>query len=116
MHCAVTGHADGTVRFWDLSCTNMHHLYRLRTQKLFEKNKAGGADLLEEVSRAEVLSVGTIVVQDPYAITNLALSTDCSRLVVTGQTDQVTCRNSSNSENYSQPFSLGRFWVWYFER
>ena len=42
---------------------------------------------------AVVLDIRTNVVQDPYAITNIALSTDCSRLVVTGQTDQVTSRN-----------------------
>ena len=35
----VTGHADGSVRFWDTTGTAMQQLHRLRTQKLFEKNK-----------------------------------------------------------------------------
>jgi hypothetical protein len=33
----VTGHADGSVRFWDASSSCMQALCRLRTQKLFEK-------------------------------------------------------------------------------
>ena len=35
----MTGHADGSVRFWDTTGTAMQQLHRLRTQKLFEKNK-----------------------------------------------------------------------------
>jgi len=34
---SVTGHADGSVRFWDASSNCMQALCRLRTQKLFEK-------------------------------------------------------------------------------
>ena len=69
----MIGPQDGSVRFWDTTHTNMHHLARLRTQKLFEKNKAGGG-LLED---------------DPYAITNIAFSSDSAVLAVTGQTGQV---------------------------
>ena len=90
----VTGHADGSVRFWDTTGTAMQQLHRLRTQKLFEKNKvitfsygkvfsrgkwvlisqAGGMDALEE---------------DPYAITHITLSKDCRTLAVAGQTAQI---------------------------
>jgi len=70
----VTGHADGSVRFWDTTGTAMQQLHRLRTQKLFEKNKAGGSDALEE---------------DPYAITHITLSKDCRTLAVAGQTAQI---------------------------
>lgn len=70
----VTGHADGSVRFWDTTGTAMQQLHRLRTQKLFEKNKAGGSDALEE---------------DPYAITQITLSKDCRTLAVAGQTAQI---------------------------
>ena len=76
-HCWVSGGQDGTVRFWDLSCTNMHHLYRLRTQKLFEKNKA--VPLTPDISLDD----------DPYAITNIAFSSDTKHMVISGQTDQV---------------------------
>jgi len=73
----VTGHADGSVRFWDVTNTTMQHLYRLRTQKLFERNReksSGGAIELDN---------------DPYAITNIAFSPDTKVLVISGQTDQV---------------------------
>ena len=73
----MTGHCDGSVRFWDVTNTNMQHLYRLRTQKLFEKNK-------------EKCSAGAVEIDDdPYAITNIAFSSDTKVLVVTGHTDQV---------------------------
>lgn len=70
----VTGHADGSVRFWDASSNCMQALCRVRTQKLFEKNKAAKTDVLDE---------------DPYAITNIVLSPDCRHLLVSGQTAQV---------------------------
>ncbi len=37
----MTGHADGSVRFWDASSNCMQALCRLRTQKLFEKVSSG---------------------------------------------------------------------------
>ncbi|KAJ8004540.1 hypothetical protein DPEC_G00137340 [Dallia pectoralis] len=52
----VTGHADGTVKFWDASAITLQMLYKLKTSKVFEKPKAGegrGADLQDE---------------DPYAV------------------------------------------------
>ena len=73
----VTGHADGSLRFWDTSNTNLHHLYRIRTQKLFEKNKA--VPLSPDISLDD----------DPYAITNIAFSNDTKYLAISGQTDQV---------------------------
>lgn len=73
----VTGHADGSIRFWDTTGTDMKHLYRLRTQKLFEKNR-------------EKSSTGDVELEDdPYSITNIAFSADTRALAVTGSTDQV---------------------------
>ena len=55
----------------------MKHLYRLRTQKLFEKNR-------------EKSSTGDVELEDdPYSITNIAFSSDTRALAVTGATDQV---------------------------
>ena len=54
----------------------MKHLYRLRTQKLFEKNR-------------EKSSTGDVELEDdPYSITNIAFSADTRALAVTGITDQ----------------------------
>ncbi|XP_053561114.1 syntaxin-binding protein 5-like [Bombina bombina] len=53
----VTGHADGTVKFWDGSALTLQMLYKLKTSKVFEKQK------LEEVKPS-----AEIVEEDPFAI------------------------------------------------
>lgn len=35
----ITGHEDGTVRFWDASSTSLKHLYTLSTSKIFNSNE-----------------------------------------------------------------------------
>lgn len=35
----ITGHEDGTVRFWDASTTSLKHLYTLSTSKIFMSNE-----------------------------------------------------------------------------
>ncbi|XP_011500953.1 PREDICTED: syntaxin-binding protein 5 [Ceratosolen solmsi marchali] len=35
----LTGHADGSIKFWDASAGTLQVLYKLKTAKLFEKNK-----------------------------------------------------------------------------
>ncbi|KAL3315574.1 hypothetical protein Ciccas_005792 [Cichlidogyrus casuarinus] len=37
----ITGHGDGSVRFWDASAMNFHAVYKFRTQKLFEPYRLG---------------------------------------------------------------------------
>ncbi|KAJ8371445.1 hypothetical protein AAFF_G00310780, partial [Aldrovandia affinis] len=52
----ITGHADGSIKFWDATAITLQMLYKLKTSKVFEKLKAGedrGAELVEE---------------DPYAV------------------------------------------------
>ena len=65
----------------------MKHLYRLRTQKLFEKNR-------------EKSSTGDVELEDdPYSITNIAFSADTRALAVTGITDQVKTFHAINCTN-----------------
>ncbi|XP_035378605.1 syntaxin-binding protein 5-like isoform X11 [Electrophorus electricus] len=53
----ITGHADGSIKFWDATAITLQMLYKLKTSKVFEKPKgsetARGAELVEE---------------DPYAV------------------------------------------------
>ncbi|XP_060731948.1 syntaxin-binding protein 5-like isoform X6 [Tachysurus vachellii] len=53
----ITGHADGSIKFWDATAITLQMLYKLKTSKVFEKAKGseGGrsAELVEE---------------DPYAV------------------------------------------------
>ncbi|KAM6934824.1 syntaxin-binding protein 5-like isoform 3-T3 [Xenentodon cancila] len=47
----ITGHADGSVKFWDASAYTLQMLYKLKTSKVFEKPKPGegrAAELVEE--------------------------------------------------------------------
>jgi syntaxin-binding protein 5 len=70
----ITGHADGSVRFWDASATAMQSLYRIKTSKYFEKAKKAGFDGLED---------------DPYAISQIAFCSDCRMMAVAGASAQV---------------------------
>ncbi|XP_067372188.1 syntaxin-binding protein 5-like isoform X6 [Channa argus] len=47
----ITGHADGSIKFWDASAITLQMLYKLKTSKVFEKPKPGegrAAELAEE--------------------------------------------------------------------
>ncbi|XP_042077724.1 syntaxin-binding protein 5-like isoform X11 [Haplochromis burtoni] len=47
----ITGHADGSIKFWDASAITLQMLYKMKTSKVFEKPKAGegrAAELVEE--------------------------------------------------------------------
>ncbi|KAJ6658349.1 hypothetical protein lerEdw1_020621 [Lerista edwardsae] len=52
----ITGHADGSIRFWDASAITLQMLYKLKTSKVFEKPKLEGKPAAE------------IVEDDPFAI------------------------------------------------
>uniref|UniRef100_A0AAX7VVH3 Syntaxin-binding protein 5-like n=1 Tax=Astatotilapia calliptera TaxID=8154 RepID=A0AAX7VVH3_ASTCA len=47
----ITGHADGSIKFWDASAITLQMLYKMKTSKVFEKPKPGegrAAELVEE--------------------------------------------------------------------
>ncbi|XP_020776056.1 syntaxin-binding protein 5-like isoform X2 [Boleophthalmus pectinirostris] len=37
----ITGHADGSIKFWDASAITLQMLYKMKTSKVFEKPKGG---------------------------------------------------------------------------
>ncbi|XP_067848437.1 syntaxin-binding protein 5-like isoform X2 [Heptranchias perlo] len=53
----ITGHADGSLKFWDASAITLQVLYKLKTSKVFEKQKVKDGKQTAE-----------IVEEDPYAI------------------------------------------------
>ncbi|NXV78398.1 STB5L protein, partial [Atlantisia rogersi] len=53
----ITGHADGSVKFWDASAITLQMLYKLKTSKVFEKQKPG-----------EGKATAEIVEEDPFAV------------------------------------------------
>uniref|UniRef100_A0A665V384 Syntaxin-binding protein 5-like n=1 Tax=Echeneis naucrates TaxID=173247 RepID=A0A665V384_ECHNA len=47
----ITGHADGSIKFWDASAITLQMLYKVKTSKVFDKSKPGedrAAELVEE--------------------------------------------------------------------
>ncbi|XP_073711282.1 syntaxin-binding protein 5-like isoform X13 [Misgurnus anguillicaudatus] len=53
----ITGHADGSIKFWDATAITLQMLYKLKTSKVFEKPKSG------EMGRSAEL-----VEEDPFAV------------------------------------------------
>ena len=69
----ITGHADGSIRFWDGSSTTMQALYKIKTSKFFERNK-------KHVEGVE---------DDPYAVTQITMCPESKSLCVAGASAQV---------------------------
>ncbi|XP_049821640.1 syntaxin-binding protein 5 isoform X6 [Aethina tumida] len=64
----VTGHADGSIKFWDASAGTLQVLYKLKTAKVFEKPKSRSMDSDD----------------DPLAIHIIALCPESRKLCVAG--------------------------------
>ncbi|PAV82434.1 hypothetical protein WR25_27257 [Diploscapter pachys] len=69
----LTGHKDGTVRFWQASGENLQILYRLKTASHFER--------LEEFEGSDKVS---------HAVKNIQLCLDSRQLLIGGVSGQVT--------------------------
>ncbi|XP_022827794.1 syntaxin-binding protein 5 isoform X1 [Spodoptera litura] len=64
----LTGHADGSVKFWDASAGTLQILYKLKCSKVFERRSGGAGAGFEEDS--------------PLAIQQIALCCESRRLAV----------------------------------
>ncbi|XP_055741262.1 syntaxin-binding protein 5-like isoform X7 [Salvelinus fontinalis] len=70
----ITGHADGTVKFWDASAIMLQVLYKLKTAKVFEKSRNNK----EDKQNTEIVD------EDPFAIQIMAWCPESRRLCVAG--------------------------------
>uniref|UniRef100_A0A336MCQ5 CSON009628 protein n=1 Tax=Culicoides sonorensis TaxID=179676 RepID=A0A336MCQ5_CULSO len=70
----ITGHQDGTIKFWDASAGTLQILYKLKTAKIFEKPRTRSVDGSEE---------------DPLAIQIIYLCAESRRLCVAGNSGHV---------------------------
>ncbi|GFN93733.1 syntaxin-binding protein 5 [Plakobranchus ocellatus] len=66
----ITGHADGSLKFWDASSVTLQFLYKLKTAKVFEKPKRPSEDKDD----------------DPFAIQNIFLCLESRIMCVAGPT------------------------------
>ncbi|XP_053700941.1 syntaxin-binding protein 5 isoform X2 [Synchiropus splendidus] len=83
----VTGHADGSIKFWDASALMLQVLYKLKTAKVFErargKDDKANADIVEE---------------DPFAIQTLSWCPESRMLCVAGVSAHVIIYRFSKQE------------------
>ncbi|XP_054724020.1 syntaxin-binding protein 5-like isoform X2 [Uloborus diversus] len=79
----ITGHADGSLQFWDASSVSFQVLYKLKTTKVFERPKPRSIDELDE---------------DPFAIDNVAFCLNTRLLAVAGSSGHVVVYNFKKND------------------
>ncbi|XP_078798971.1 syntaxin-binding protein 5a isoform X2 [Oryzias latipes] len=83
----ITGHADGTVKFWDASAIMLQVLYKLKTAKVFDRNRSK-----EDKGSTEVSD------EDPFAIQIMAWCPESRMLCVAGVSANVIVYRFSKLE------------------
>ncbi|XP_067224585.1 syntaxin-binding protein 5 isoform X6 [Chanodichthys erythropterus] len=83
----ITGHADGSIKFWDASALMLQVLYKLKTAKVFEKPRGK-----EEKSSTEIVD------EDPFAIQILSWCPESRVLCVAGVSAHVIVYRFSKQE------------------
>ncbi|XP_072545420.1 syntaxin-binding protein 5 isoform X3 [Salminus brasiliensis] len=91
----ITGHADGSVKFWDASALMLQVLYKLKTVKVFEKAR----------NKEEKPSTD-IVEEDPFAIQSLSWCPESRVLCVAGVSAHVLVYRFSKQETTTEEVQL----------
>ncbi|XP_053087738.1 syntaxin-binding protein 5a isoform X1 [Pangasianodon hypophthalmus] len=91
----ITGHADGSVKFWDASAIMLQVLYKLKTAKVFEKARSK-----EEKAYTEIVD------EDPFAIQLMAWCPDSRMLCVAGVSAHVIIYRFSKQEIMTEVIQL----------
>ncbi|XP_065316011.1 syntaxin-binding protein 5-like isoform X4 [Gordionus sp. m RMFG-2023] len=66
----LTGHIDGTIKFWDASAMNLQILYRLKTNKIFERTSTDDSSIsanTQEILTNSLTEDGKINTSQPVA-------------------------------------------------
>ncbi|XP_070776022.1 syntaxin-binding protein 5 isoform X3 [Enoplosus armatus] len=91
----ITGHADGTIKFWDASALMLQVLYKLKTAKVFERARGK-----EDKPSTE------IVEEDPFAIQTLSWCPESRMLCVAGVSAHVIIYRFSKQEITTEDVQL----------
>uniref|UniRef100_A0A2K6FKL1 Syntaxin binding protein 5L n=1 Tax=Propithecus coquereli TaxID=379532 RepID=A0A2K6FKL1_PROCO len=91
----ITGHADGSIKFWDASAITLQMLYKLKTSKVFEKQKVG-----------EGKQTCEIVEEDPFAIQMIYWCPESRIFCVSGVSAYVIIYKFSRHEVTTEIVSL----------
>ncbi|XP_054088607.1 syntaxin-binding protein 5 isoform X3 [Zeugodacus cucurbitae] len=87
----ITGHQDGTLKFWDSGAGTLQILYKLKTAKVFEKPKNSHSDSGND---------------NPLAIQHIYLCSESRRLCVAGAVGQVMLFKFRKVESTSEVLTL----------
>ncbi|XP_075452645.1 syntaxin-binding protein 5 isoform X4 [Ascaphus truei] len=91
----ITGHADGSIKFWDASAITLQVLYKLKTAKVFEKSR-----------NKEDKPNTDIVDEDPYAIQLISWCPESRMLCVAGVSAHVIIYRFSKQEVTTEVLSM----------
>ncbi|KAL1131219.1 hypothetical protein AAG570_010837 [Ranatra chinensis] len=83
----ITGHADGSIKFWDASAGTLQILYKLKTNKVFEKPPSRSQDGADE---------------DPFAIQLISLCPESRKLAIAGSSGYVILFKFKKLESLSE--------------
>ncbi|XP_022359335.1 syntaxin-binding protein 5 isoform X5 [Enhydra lutris kenyoni] len=83
----ITGHADGSVKFWDASAITLQVLYKLKTSKVFEKSRNK-----DERPNTDIVD------EDPYAIQIISWCPESRMLCIAGVSAHVIIYRFSKQE------------------
>ncbi|CAN9502333.1 unnamed protein product [Ophioblennius macclurei] len=83
----ITGHADGSIKFWDASALMLQVLYKLKTAKVFERARGK-----EEKPSTDIVD------EDPFAIQTLSWCPESRMLCVAGVSAHVIIYRFSKQE------------------
>ncbi|XP_056630507.1 syntaxin-binding protein 5 isoform X1 [Diorhabda sublineata] len=82
----MTGHSDGSIKFWDASAGTLQVLYKLKTAKVFEKPKARSLESEDE----------------PFAIEIISLCPESRKLCVAGASSHVILFTYKKTDSFDE--------------
>uniref|UniRef100_A0A3Q0RR95 Syntaxin-binding protein 5-like n=1 Tax=Amphilophus citrinellus TaxID=61819 RepID=A0A3Q0RR95_AMPCI len=91
----ITGHADGSIKFWDASALMLQALYKLKTAKVFERARGK-----EEKPNTDIVD------EDPFAIQTLSWCPESRMLCLAGVSAHVIVYRFSKQEITTEAVEL----------
>ncbi|XP_021712405.1 syntaxin-binding protein 5-like isoform X1 [Aedes aegypti] len=80
----LTGHQDGSIKFWDSSAGTLQVLYKLKTSKIFEKSRVRSMDVSDD---------------DPLSISAIALCAESRKLCIATNSGHVALFKFKRAES-----------------
>ncbi|XP_039287890.1 syntaxin-binding protein 5-like [Nilaparvata lugens] len=102
----LTGHADGSVKFWDASAGSLQVLYKLKTGKVFEKPRTKSVDGGGGGGGGGGSGGGVGADDDPFAVHLISLCPESRKLCIAGASGYVILFKFKKSDSVSDTITL----------